>query len=106
VNSSVKLSEDSRKLRFRSARSAIIAGSTLVLVYVCEGNQVKRKRPVRFRFGVKIPSGPRPTNVPHQPKTWAKISGAQMDASLWIMNFGDSGSSLYHVIFSLGTAPL
>ena len=36
----------------------------------------------------------------------SKDQGATIDASLWIMNLGDSADSLYHVIFSFGTAPL
>jgi|GEM_PF-5161033 len=38
-------------------------------------------------------------------RMYAKISGATMVASDWIMNFGVAGVSLPHVIFSFGTAP-
>src|SRR5947209_2193117 len=41
----------------------------------------------------------------HQPKIFAKISGATIVASDSMMNFGVSILSLPHVIFSLGTAP-
>ena len=34
------------------------------------------------------------------------MRGATILASLWIMNLGESGVNLFHVIFSLGTAPL
>ena len=39
------------------------------------------------------------------PRTYAKISGATIEASELIMNLGVSSESLYQVIFSLGTAP-
>lgn len=42
----------------------------------------------------------------YQSSTCAKISGATIDASLWIMNLGVSTASFSQVIFSLGTAPL
>src|SRR5690349_21271554 len=41
----------------------------------------------------------------HQPRTFAKSSGATIVASDSMMNFGVSTLSLPHVIFSLGTAP-
>ena len=51
------------------------------------------------------PRGSAARRPPYQPSTYAKISGATMDASDSIMNFGVSTSSLPQVIFSLGTAP-
>ena len=42
---------------------------------------------------------------PHSPSTYEKINGATIVASELIMNFGVSTPSLYHVIFSFGTAP-
>jgi len=41
----------------------------------------------------------------HQPRIFAKMSGATIVASDSIMNFGVSMFSFPHVIFSLGTAP-
>jgi len=41
----------------------------------------------------------------HQPKTFAKTSGATIVASDSITNRGVSTFSFPHVIFSLGTAP-
>ena len=41
----------------------------------------------------------------YQPKIYAKISGATIDASDSMMNFGVSSPNLPQVIFSLGTAP-
>ena len=43
--------------------------------------------------------------MPHQPRTYANTSGATIDASLSMMNFGVVSPSLPHVIFSFGTAP-
>jgi hypothetical protein len=41
----------------------------------------------------------------YQPRTYAKISGATMEASDSMMNLGVLSPSLPQVIFSLGTAP-
>lgn len=41
----------------------------------------------------------------YQPKIYANISGATIEASDSTMNFGVEASSLPQVIFSLGTAP-
>ena len=41
----------------------------------------------------------------HSPSTHAKINGAQIVASLSMMNFGVVAASLPQVIFSFGTAP-
>ena len=43
--------------------------------------------------------------IDHQPRTFAKISGATIVASDSMMNRGVSALSFPHVIFSLGTAP-
>jgi|GEM_PF-4200167 len=44
-------------------------------------------------------------SLPHHPSTCAKMSGAQMVASLSTMKRGVVGASLPQVIFSLGVAP-
>ena len=49
---------------------------------------------------------PKTRVIGYWPSTYAKIRGATMVASLAIMNLGLSGSSLFQVIFSFGTAPL
>ena len=41
----------------------------------------------------------------YQPRMYANISGATIDASDSMMNLGVSSPSLPHVIFSFGTAP-
>ena len=59
-----------------------------------------------LRPAVTFPSSPPSPPSRHQSfSTYAKINGATIVASLWIMNLGVSTSSLPHVIFSFGTAP-
>ena len=58
----------------------------------------------------RLGMGPRPLAIAargtdHQPRTFAKISGATIVASDSMMNRGLSTLSFPHVIFSLGTAP-
>jgi len=46
-----------------------------------------------------------PCRMNYQPKIYANINGATIEASDSTMYFGVDASSLPHVIFSLGTAP-
>ena len=85
-------------MRKCSPRSTAISGTP-------SARHAAAKRPPTKPAAPVTRSGAPEERLTQSPSRYAKISGATIVASDWIMNFGVSTSSLPHVIFSFGIAP-